>query len=356
MQIVEALADASVKDAHGAPAYSLEAGHRYVLYDSEVAAGLRSRALRIIGQLTPALPRYLGQPLDRQRLLLPFIGRLGDAVAMTSCIAALRDANPRVRVDVACLPRSQDVLRPFPDTVTAIPYPIRADALERYDYHMSFESIEAVADGVRRSLADLFHGCLHTPKPTAAPRVVVPDDARRHWPIGGSHRPRVAVHVGPAPGLRVYSIRFVDELVAALVGAGMEVWLVSAAANEGVRAGHLVEHVRDLTGQTPSSADLAAVLVGMSAVVTFDSFPMHLAGAIGIPTLGLFTSTDAVLADDYPSVRAVQSGLTCSPCGIADGPCPLGHGVCIAHDDASLSPRRIAERVCDELVRGCNAR
>ena len=39
MQIVEALADADVLDAGGQEAYTLQAGCRYVVYDSEAAHG-----------------------------------------------------------------------------------------------------------------------------------------------------------------------------------------------------------------------------------------------------------------------------------------------------------------------------
>lgn len=103
--------------------------------------------------------------------------------------------------------------------------------------------------------------------------------------------------------------------------------------------------VHDLLGQTPTVADLAAVLEQMQVVVTGDSLPLHLAGALGVTTLSIFTSTDAVIASDYPSVTAWQSDATCSPCRLADGECPLGHSECVAHRVSSLSPRRIVEHV-----------
>ena len=91
----------------------------------------------------------------------------------------------------------------------------------------------------------------------------------------------------------------------------------------------------------------------MSALVTGDSFPMHLAGAMGVPTIAVFTATDRVLGSDYPSVTALQSATECSPCRIAIGSCPLGHNECIAHRDASIDPQAIVDRVhaaCSEFA------
>jgi ADP-heptose:LPS heptosyltransferase len=135
------------------------------------------------------------------------------------------------------------------------------------------------------------------------------------------------------------------ELVSRLVDSGCEVCLIGAADMAETVSDRPSNHVRDLAGRTPSPVDLAAVLAQMQAVVTCDSFPMHLAGALGIPTIVLFTTTDAVLGSDYPSVVAVQSAARCSPCRIAQGRCPHGHPACIAHHHPSLSPRHTVERV-----------
>ena len=72
MQIVQAVGDASVFDAAGQPAYTLREGKRYVLYDREVAAGLRDGALRHVSSLDQILPPYRGEPLDRHRLVPRF--------------------------------------------------------------------------------------------------------------------------------------------------------------------------------------------------------------------------------------------------------------------------------------------
>ena len=83
----------------------------------------------------------------------------------------------------------------------------------------------------------------------------------------------------------------------------------------------------------------------LDLLVTADSFPMHLAGAMGVPTLTIFTATDPSLVSDYASVTALPSGAECSPCRVAEGACPLGHGECVAHRDLSVAPEAIVRRI-----------
>ena len=132
-----------------------------------------------------------------------------------------------------------------------------------------------------------------------------------------------------------------------LADGGVDVFLVGVddAASQRASAVQPQNRIYDFVNRTPSVGDLAALLSQMDFVITSDSFPLHLTGALGIDSLAIFTSTDAVIATDYPCVTALQSGESCSPCRVADGACPVGHSGCIAHGNASLSPQRIAEQV-----------
>ena len=72
--------------------------------------------------------------------------------------------------------------------------------------------------------------------------------------------------------------------------------------------------VVDLSGRL-SIGELCALLAGAGAVVTNDSGPMHLAAALGVPTVGLFGPETPVM---YGPVGARAVGLwkppACSPC------------------------------------------
>jgi len=72
--------------------------------------------------------------------------------------------------------------------------------------------------------------------------------------------------------------------------------------------------VLDLSGQT-SLRQLAAALQECDVVVTGDTGPMHLAVAVGTPTVALFGSTNPVRTGPYGRRNIVlDRHLSCSPC------------------------------------------
>ena len=86
---------------------------------------------------------------------------------------------------------------------------------------------------------------------------------------------------------------------------------VVAAAGDGVV---------NLAGQTPFGV-LAALLAQASLVLGPDSGPLHLAVAVGAPTVHLFGPADPVRFGPWgPPARhrVLVSGWTCAPCGKLD--------------------------------------
>ncbi len=90
----------------------------------------------------------------------------------------------------------------------------------------------------------------------------------------------------------------------------------------GGHADQTVKHIRslmhhpsaDMTGRT-SLRDLAYLYERAALVVTTDSGPMHVAAAIGTPTVALFGPTDPARTGPYGTGHTVvRAGLPCSPC------------------------------------------
>ena len=78
-----------------------------------------------------------------------------------------------------------------------------------------------------------------------------------------------------------------------------------------------------LNGKT-SLEKLIGVLAESSLMITNDSGPMHIAAALGVPTVAIFGSTDETNTGPYgPRTRIVKHPVECSPCLLRD--CPIDH-------------------------------
>jgi heptosyltransferase-2 len=78
-----------------------------------------------------------------------------------------------------------------------------------------------------------------------------------------------------------------------------------------------------LNGKT-SLETLIGVISESSLVLTNDSGPMHIAAALGVPTVAVFGPTDDVATGPYGHrTRIVKEPVDCSPCMLRD--CPIDH-------------------------------
>jgi 3-deoxy-D-manno-octulosonic-acid transferase/heptosyltransferase-1 len=122
------------------------------------------------------------------------------------------------------------------------------------------------------------------------------------------------------------------------LASGMDVALVGATRDrsECHAVAGLAPGVADLCGRT-SLIELAALTRRATVVVANDSGPMHLAAALGRPTIALFGPTDPLRLGPYGQADgAVSSGEPCAPCYLRTlRQCPHGHACMqgIAADD-----------------------
>ncbi len=75
----------------------------------------------------------------------------------------------------------------------------------------------------------------------------------------------------------------------------------------------LPSRVVNLAGAT-SLRELASVISNCDAILTNDSGPMHVADALGIPTVALFGSTSVVVTGPYHGAKVIHKHVECSPC------------------------------------------
>lgn len=183
-----------------------------------------------------------------------------------------------------------------------------------------------------------------------APSIVPPYDWRERIERAGLSGMYAVLAAGASYGpAKVWPARSYAALAAMLRGAGFErTALVGSAAERGDLekiAGEVHTGVVNLAGEL-DVADLTAVLRGAGVVVGNDSGPVHIAAAMGVPTVALFGSTSpAWTAPRGPRAAAVSIGVDCSPCFRRE--CPDGTTRCLGE----LTPEAVLETV-RETIRG----
>ena len=282
---------------------------------------------------------------------------LGDAVMATVVLPALRRAQPSARIHVLAPESIADVFREAPeiDEVRGFAPGGEVDAYRagRYDSAVlgptSFGSAwRAWIAGVRRraGFATEGRGWMLTrrlpgreyrrdrhqvenyralaglagePDSADAPAVHLAEtwraEARTLWPPAPR---RVAVQPGASfgPAKRWFPERFA-AVADALAREGASVALVGGPADrevvDAVRSAGQTEWL-DLTGRT-TVGTLAAVLAEADLLITNDTGPMHLAAAVGTPTLAIFGSTSPTWTRPYGSGhRVLRHEVPCAPC------------------------------------------
>ena len=166
----------------------------------------------------------------------------------------------------------------------------------------------------------------------AADAVVPPDE-----------RPLVVVHPGATDARRCYPEDRLGRVARALADEGARVVVIGGPADAervaqvaAAFGGDSGREVETVVGGL-SLGGLVGVLARASLMIGNDSGPRHLAGAVGTPTVGVFTYAN--LADVAPLTRTWHRVLVswhggCAVCGmrVLDGWC--GHHASATHDVA----------------------
>jgi heptosyltransferase-2 len=114
------------------------------------------------------------------------------------------------------------------------------------------------------------------------------------------------------------------EMVARRLGARVAILGSEAERPIGEAiSGQLRVPARVLCGET-SLAELVGVLTRLRLLLTNDSGPMHLAAALGVPTVAVFGSTDWRETAPVGALgRVVREEVACAPCLLRE--CPIDH-------------------------------
>jgi heptosyltransferase II len=132
----------------------------------------------------------------------------------------------------------------------------------------------------------------------------------------GAASPRVAVHPGGFyPTQRWFPERF-GELITLLTGRTGAACIVVHGPGEEALARRICAATPDaLPATVPTVRHLMGLIASCELFVGNNSGPLHIAGALGVPTVSVMGPTDPVrFAPRGPADRVVRKEVTCSPC------------------------------------------
>jgi ADP-heptose:LPS heptosyltransferase len=350
MKAVEVRSTLQVPVEHGHGAITLEAGRPYVVHDVEAAGGAEVGALLRVDALPPRPRRFAGGkgPLAG-RMIVPFVGGLGDAISMLPVLSAIRRRHPGLRLDVATTPRPAEVFNLAPGLDQVVDYPLSVEQWVAYEHFLTLESVHESGRPPGRALPEVYAAALGLdlgPRWTFELRLPRAMDA-----VGEpSSVPLVGIAVGEGRSVRSYPQGHLSRLVSLLVERGLGCVLLGHA-DPSWNIPVCPPVITDMRSRTDTVLELAVWLRAVDAVVCHDSFVMHLAGALGRPTVALFSPTSKAHAAPYANALSIASASQCAPCHATDEECPIGLDGCTGWDDDALAPGTVAEAVLDRLGR-----
>jgi heptosyltransferase-2 len=184
------------------------------------------------------------------------------------------------------------------------------------------------------------------PAPTAwpTPELTVPATEIACWRdrlgLTADFRPVIAFAPGAVGESKRWPPEYFADLATRLVAEGHSVWILGGPHEKKIAADILRTdrtHIRDLTGPDLRNAILA--LATARVAVSNDSGLLHVAAALGKPTIGIFGPTSPwhwAPLNPISAIIETASELACRPCH--KPVCRLGHHRCM-HE---IKPEQVA--------------
>lgn len=348
MQAVTVPTTMTVPVENGRSTITMHAGRAYVMHDVEVAGGQQSGVFSDVSPI-PARPRGFDREATLTgRLIVPFIGGMGDAISMLPVLGSLRQQHAGLRIEVAATRGPAEVFALSPRVARVVSYPLAVEDWRAYDHYLCMESVHRTGQSPGRPLPEVFADSLGITltDPSFAlklPRIAAAGAAQSSVPLVG-----VAVGDGQSP--RSYPQAMLRELVGLLVRQGLGCVLLGHA-DPSWNLPVCPPVITDMRSRTASVLELAVWLRAVDVVVSHDSFIMHLAGALGRPTVALFAPTSRAHAAPYRDTSPLAAGAECAPCHAGGPACPRGFDRCIAWDDDAVRASAVADAVFERLSR-----
>ncbi len=303
------------------------------------------------------MPNSLPPLADVQRLLVVKTSSLGDVIHALPVVQAIKEAAPHLTLGWVVRRRCADILTGSPaiDHLYVLPdkpslrelYHLRRDLHSaRYDMALDMQGLSLSGLVTRLSGAplrvgwdrgregnalflthpvvpgkakdtheiDLLYGFadalgVHVKHPefTPQPYLAAENAAKAEAWLSGLPRPRIALNVGASRSYKRWPLENWVWVAQSLAQAGRSIVFVGDKTDAGTVAQitpHLSGNFVSLAGKT-SLRELASVLAACDLLVSGDSGPMHLAVAVGTPTVAIFGATNPARHGPYGARNTV---------------------------------------------------
>lgn len=321
------------------------------------------------GNMTPLVGT---SPLtaEAKSVLFSRMGGFGDLILLLPVLRELKRQRPDIKIGVSTLGHYSVAIQNIPYIDEVVQYPIPVAVAAKYDAWVWYENaIERNPEAETVHATDLFAKIAGIEWGVDADKCpdykIKPSEAI--WCAEGYPRVpglrRACIQIGTSAMCRTYPRNQMGAVAAELVKRNFEVFLMGAKG-EIKTPEKMPPTVRNLSDMDLTFRQSCAVLATADVVIGSDSALVHVAGALGVPAVGLYGPFPWKLRTAYaPTTHALSGVGDCAPCFHHASPAKRNHfpdncpskakGICDVLAD--IKPERIvatAEKIAKALPAG----
>jgi ADP-heptose:LPS heptosyltransferase len=271
------------------------------------------------------LPDYTPGSVNTDKLdavLFMRAGGFGDLILLTPVLREHKRRFPNCRIGVCTMSHYAVVLQGLDYIDEIVPYPPRIEEYHRFDEHVFFENaIERNPRARELHMTELFAeitgfepGGVLDLKPDYRVKANEAIWANEALPRHRRLR-RAAIQPRTSGACRTYPQELLGEVAQGLIKEGFEVFLLGGKGEVRLPPKGMPPELTNLTDPGISFRQSCAVLNTCDVFIGNDSALLHVAGALGVPGVGLYGPFPSHLRIKHsPGIVGINGAGDCAPC------------------------------------------
>ena len=276
--------------------------------------------------------KYTGQDLNGRKIIMMRHGGGGDILFMTTGIKELKRKYPEAKISVAIGEQYISLAENEPEIDKIYHLPICLNDWNEFNYHLIFENlIEQNPLASEYNAYDLFmmqmgFDVKKVPAENKIPQIHLPDQDLPDQNLPGNSDQklalkhpdikRVGIQIESSSPIRNYPITKMIPVIEKLQEKGMQVWLFGSQAQRDSIL-YVAGQLKGLVWNTMDFSIKKSLLYAkrMDYFIAPDSMFIHVAGAFGIPFVGIYGPFHSSVRMKYfKNAVGIDAKVACSPC------------------------------------------